>query len=92
MTWWWLSFCDPDKPRGSQFLGVVIVRGESMVEAVLTAHRLGINPGGSVMGAAFKGLGDWTVPEEFADRLLSREDALRADEAFTGHVVPTESG
>ena len=73
MTWWWLSFCDPDKPRGSQFLGVVIVRGESM-------------------GAAFKGLGDWTVPEEFADRLLSREDAIRADEAFTGHVVPTESG
>jgi len=22
---WWLSFCDPDRPTGEQFLGVVIV-------------------------------------------------------------------
>lgn len=25
MAWYWLSFADPQKPRGEQFLGVVIL-------------------------------------------------------------------
>lgn len=48
MKRFWLSFCDTDKPAGSQFLGVAIVRAHSLPEAIRVAHVLGINPGGEV--------------------------------------------
>lgn len=47
---WWLSFADPDLPRGRQFLGVVVVRADDMKDAMQKAWRLGINPGGEVKG------------------------------------------
>lgn len=50
MTWFWLSFADPGKPRGSQFLGVVIVLAPDFLGAVRKAHALGLNPGGEVRG------------------------------------------
>lgn len=45
---WWLSFCDPDKPEGQQFLGVVIVDvnerdktlGEFGAAAIRASHGL----------------------------------------------------
>lgn len=48
MTWWWLSFADPNKPRGSQFLGVSIVLAPDFLGAIQKAHALKINPGGEV--------------------------------------------
>lgn len=47
---WWLSFCDPYKPAGSQFLGACLVRAPDMIAAITRAHALGINPGGEVQG------------------------------------------
>jgi hypothetical protein len=47
---WWLSFCDGDKPKGDQFLGVCLVEGNSLAEALAKAHTLDINPGGEVIG------------------------------------------
>ncbi len=46
---WWLSFCDPDKPTGQQFLGVAIVdvgeadmqRARPVADAVRAQHGLG---------------------------------------------------
>lgn len=47
---WWLSFADPAKTKGDQFLGVVIVDANSFEDAIKTAWRLEINPGGECMG------------------------------------------
>lgn len=75
MTWVWLSFADPDKPKGTQFLGVAIVEGEDVVDGAAEAHRLGINPGGEVLGYPLPdGL---VVHEDFRNRLL---DSLEAKE------------
>lgn len=51
IQWWWLSFCDPGRPQGNRFLGCAIVASTDMTHAIITAHRLGINPGGEVVGA-----------------------------------------
>jgi hypothetical protein len=48
MQTWWLSFCDPDRPEGQQFLGVVVVdvdemdvaRAEPAATAIRAAHGL----------------------------------------------------
>lgn len=76
---WWLSFADSSRPKGEQFLGVVIVRGFDMMQAVLVASRLGLNPGGGIRG--------FQIPEDYAaekwhGRLLTREDcqALEAEQ------------
>lgn len=51
MTEWWLSFCDADRPKGEQFLGVAIVGpAGNIAEAAMQAHAHGCNPGGQVMG------------------------------------------
>lgn len=44
----WLSFCDPEKPSGEQFKGVIISRTLGMMHALERANALGINPGGEV--------------------------------------------
>ena len=49
----WLSFVDPDKPKGEQFLGAIAVQGDDMAAAVARTRALGINPGGEVMGVQF---------------------------------------
>jgi hypothetical protein len=76
MATFWLSFIDPDRPTGTQFLGVAVVDvTEAEMDAakpslltrraqfhlpppeedacwihaaIVTAHRLGCNPGGEV--------------------------------------------
>lgn len=47
---WWLSFADEHKPRGSQFLGVVIIHANDFIEAITESHMLNINPGGQCQG------------------------------------------
>lgn len=42
---WYLSFASP-----KAFLGACVVEGDGVVEAVKEAARLGINPGGEVLG------------------------------------------
>lgn len=48
MQTFWLSFCDPHKPAGEQFLGVAIVEADSVRDAIQTAWAHGCNPGGEV--------------------------------------------
>lgn len=71
----WLSFCDSDRPEGEQFLGVIILRARDVVEGARRAHRLGINPGGQV--ACWQIPRDEEPPEEFTNRLLTKEDIVR---------------
>jgi len=49
MPYFWLSFCDPDRPKGTQFLGALVAEGDDFIEAVRESHLRGVNPGGEVL-------------------------------------------
>ena len=72
---WWLSFADGSLPEGSQFLGAVIVRAKTFLEAVKVAHILEINPGGECVGKQIPE--DVVVAEEWIERLLDRSECER---------------
>jgi hypothetical protein len=48
MAWWWMSFADPTRPRGSQFLSVLLIEADDAKKAMTRSHVLGLNPGGEV--------------------------------------------
>lgn len=68
--WFWLSFADPDKPRGEQFLGVVMLQARDLRHAHMESHRLGLNPGGEVLIYPVA-----EPPESYRYRVLSRMEA-----------------
>jgi hypothetical protein len=68
--WWYLSFCDPQRPKGTQFLGVCIVRGRGVLTAMQRSHALGLNPGGECASWA---IGDQQPPLP-VNRLLSKAE------------------
>ncbi len=80
----WLSFADGTLPTGTQFLGVVIIRGTEFVEAVKSAHRLGINPGGEVKCTEIEA----DIPPEYMDRLLSRESLAELEKLLKPPAPP----
>ena len=49
-TYWRLSFVDPSAPAGHRWLGGTLVTGRDIEQAVENAWRLGVNPGGAVLG------------------------------------------
>lgn len=73
--WMWLSFADPDLPKGQQFLGWAMVQAGDIVEAARTAHRLGINPGGQV--AAYELPRGAEPADGYAERLFTGDEAKR---------------
>lgn len=72
MQIWWLSFCDPDKPEGTRFLGVSIVEAMDFLNAVRIARAHGCNPGGECQGTEITG---FKVKEEYMYRLLTKKEA-----------------
>lgn len=74
---WYLSFADQ-----SGFLGATLARGEDLIDAVRYAHRMGVNPGGEVMGVPLQP-GD-PMPAEAFGKLMSKADLERL-------LGPTES-
>ena len=80
--WWWLSFADGRKPKGSQFLGAAIVSGNNFLEAVRKSHKLGCNPGGQVQGLPI--LNNLSIPEHWLNRLLTRSEC----EQFNKEMLP----
>jgi hypothetical protein len=82
MKLWWLSFADPNKPTGTQFLGASIVKAHRFDEAVKVAHILGCNPGGEVKG--FELPSDYRVPDEFVGKLMDKEQCKAFDKTVGG--------
>lgn len=72
-VWWWLSFCDTERPAGEQFLGVAIVEAPNVPMATVRAWDLGVNPGGQV--AAYDVPAGHLPAVEWRDRLLTRAEA-----------------
>ena len=48
---YYLSFADPNKPKGTQFLGACIVKTPNFMLAVQGAWNFKCNPGGECKGA-----------------------------------------
>lgn len=69
--WWWLSFAGD-----GGFLGVVVVQGYGIVDAVSRSHELEANPGGEVQGLLIPL--ECVPPVQFRNRLLSKAEAVEA--------------
>ena len=84
MTWWWLSFADGHRPRGKQFLGVVMVSGETIGDAIQEAWRRNINPGGEVQGIC---LDEVEAPAAWRNRLLTKKQTKEADHSLAIEIT-----
>lgn len=80
MTWFWLSFADGTPPTGQQFLGGLLVEGEGFIDAVKQSHRLGLNPGGEVMGGEVDHVRMQRVADKWMNRLLTRAECEAMDQ------------
>lgn len=87
LPFFWLSFADPEKPKGTQFLGAAVVHAPEFLLAVRVARLLGCNPGGEVQGMEIPD--DYTVPPEFTYKLLSKADVDRLDAVMDGATKRT---
>jgi hypothetical protein len=77
MSLYWMSFADPDKPKGQQFLGAVILEASSLSDAIQETWRKGINPGGEVVFLEIAPDKEYLCPPETRNALLSREELTR---------------
>jgi hypothetical protein len=77
VRYWWLSFADARRPKGSQFLGAVLLQAYDVTGAIRAAWRLGINPGGEVLAhpAPFT----FRPRDGWAERLLSAAECAEFD-------------
>lgn len=78
--WWWLSFATKER-----HLGIALVKATSFLAAVYEAHRSHCNPGGEVAGWPFPR--SFAVPERWAGRVLTRDEADAASREMTGTPV-----
>lgn len=76
MKLWWLSFADPNRPAGSQFLGVCIVFGADLKDAIVRSHMAKCNPGGSIKSVELPDDVARRVPKNRMDTLLSKREIL----------------
>jgi len=76
MTYWYLSFCDPDRREGDKFLGGCIVVAATMPDAIREAWSRGCNPGGEVFGHAVPKNYEHNVAR-FGVNVLLTKDQLR---------------
>lgn len=97
MDLFYLSFSDPDRPKGTQFLGVCVLRGESLLDAANRARDLGANPGGEIMGHAIEPKTAALIEDGWQGRLLTRPEValmihdVEERQRVTGTPVPPEA-
>lgn len=89
----WLSFCDPDRPAGSQFLGACMVEVSSLddpraaaCEATERAWQLECNPGGQVEASPVPEDVARRIDRKWIGRLLSRDKIDAFDAEMGGHT------
>lgn len=73
MSFFWMSFGDASLPKGSQFLGGLLIEADDFHAALLKSHRLLLNPGGEIKAFEIEVPIPESIEEEYADRLLTRE-------------------
>ena len=73
----YLTFADPEKPTGSQFLGAAIVKASNIIEAAHVAWYLDISPGGEVYALTVPL--SVKIPDDYIERLLTKKDLDQLD-------------
>lgn len=76
MKLFWMSFANPDREKGQQFLGVILIEADIAKNALWKTWRLKLNPGGEVQFTTFEE-GEYTVkliPLVYRNRLLNRTE------------------
>lgn len=86
--WFWLSFADGNLPKGTQFLGAVLVCAPSFFAAIQLAWELKINPGGECQGHELAA--DLVVPDGVANKLFKTREAC--DAAGEAVAAATQAG
>ena len=74
MKYFYMSFCDVNRPTGQKFLGATVVQAEDEKSAFERATELGINPGGEVAFYPLKSLP--SEGQHYLNTLIPREQVL----------------
>ena len=69
VTWWWMSFVDPDTDR---FLGGCAVQARGPASAILESRKQFCNPGGELVAYPFPDFVE--VGQQWANRLMTEEE------------------
>jgi hypothetical protein len=73
-VWYWLSFCDSSRPKGTQSLGICIVEGQDEKDAHRNATLLGLNPGGEILIQPMPGV---EIKDAYTYRLILPKEAKK---------------
>jgi hypothetical protein len=75
MSYWWMSFCEPSKPRGTKFLGALIIKAENEIDLITRSWLLKLNPGGEIKFFKIPEKYVSRIPPEWVEtRLITREE------------------
>ena len=77
-----MSFADPKKAPGTQFLGCLVLKAEDIIDAAQKAHRLKLNPGGEILASKMPTPMSpkmFEVLEPYLGKLLSAELSRELD-------------
>lgn len=85
MSYWWMSFCDPDKPEGTQFLGAAIIKADNHFDMMTRSWLLGLNPGGEVAFFEIPEQYEKRVPNDWIEsRLITKIEADELEKKWEG--------
>jgi hypothetical protein len=70
----WCSMCDPQLPKGSQFLGAVAIEARGIASALHELNSRGLNLGGEIMFVEMSP--DKRIPDEWMYRVMDKDEAL----------------
>lgn len=70
----WCSMADPNLPKGSQFLGAVVVQAQGVAWATHELNSRGLNLGGEIMFVEIPDCGK-RIPDEWMYRVMNKEEA-----------------
>lgn len=94
--WWQLSFCDPERPVGQQWLGGINICADTITDAITLTHQAGINPGGEIQ---FIGFTTDHMHPDYVGRLITDKDKWKnqplpedAKAIRMSYPVPTVNG
>lgn len=90
MPFYYLSFCDPAKPTGTQFLGATVVEAGDPSDMLTKTHLNGTNPGGEVefLELDFETVDD--LPEtarSYLNRFVPREEVMAGRYMTTAELL-----
>ena len=75
MSYWWMSFCDPIRPKGDKFLGALIIRADNHFEMLTKSWTLKLNPGGEVTFFEIPKQYEQRIPRNWVEtRLLTKAE------------------